>query len=47
MVLWQKTGKPLLISNMDVTDYEKRLVARNLYFDGESFWCTALEFNGM
>lgn len=45
--LWKETGKPLLINNVDVTDYQQRLVARNLYFDGDCFWCTALDFNGL
>lgn len=45
--LWKKTGKPCLISNVNITSYEQRIVARNLYFDGESLWCTALNFNGL
>ena len=47
MGLWKETGKPLLISQVDITSYEQRIVARNLYFDGESLWCTALDFNGL
>lgn len=45
--LWEKTGKPLLLDHVDITDYRHRLVVRNLYFDGSCFWCTALDFNGL
>lgn len=45
--LWEKTGKPLLLDHVDITDYGHRLVVRNLYFDGSCFWCTALDFNGL
>lgn len=47
MYLWEKTGKPLLLSALEITSYQRRLVVRNLYFDKECFWCTADDFNGL
>lgn len=45
--LFQNTGKSLLLQDVDVVDYERRLVAAEMYYDGEYIWSTAVDFNGL
>lgn len=47
VLLYQKTGKPLLEQNANITDYRARLTTDVLYFDGEYLWGAAREFNGL
>lgn len=47
MLLYQFTGKPALMQNIDILDYKKRLVSKRFYYDGEYIWSAAWEFNGL
>lgn len=47
ILLYLKTGKPLLKQNVNITDYRTRLTTDVLHFDGEYLWGTAREFNGL
>lgn len=45
--LYHATGKPVLEQNVDILDYNKRLIMDKIYYDGEYLWTVAIEFNGL
>jgi hypothetical protein len=50
VALYQATGKPVMIQNAETSDDEgiwNKLAFSNLYDDGDSFWFTAVNFNGL
>lgn len=49
VILYQMTGKPVMIQNVDISKESQSvsLSFGNLFDDGDDFWFTAREFNGL
>ncbi|MGN0614326.1 MAG: hypothetical protein ACI4JB_10570 [Porcipelethomonas sp.] len=50
VALYQLTGKPILLQNIRITDYESAKINigfEDVYDDGEYLWFSAINFNGL
>lgn len=45
--LFQTARKPSLTQDVNILDYDKRVVSHAMYYDGEYIWSAALNFNAL